>query len=258
MKDRLFSAIASVQDHLISLISISIFLILWEMLPAIGWVDPFFSSSPSRIFSTAQHMFATGFWNDIYISLTEFLWGMLIATVLGILFGLMIGWYQILNHIFEPFITMMNAAPRVALIPLIILWFGIGLQSKVAAVVLGAFFPLVISAMKSVRTLDYNLLQCARSFGANDLQVFFTLIAPNSVPFVIAGLHIAIGRGLVGVVIGEFLASQAGIGHVMAIASSTFQTDKLFVGLVCLTGFGFLLTKLLEYFEKNFNRWRIL
>jgi ABC-type nitrate/sulfonate/bicarbonate transport system permease component len=234
-----------------------LFLALWEILPALGWIDPFFSSSPSRILTAAVGMFADGFWNDIRISLSEFLAGMVIAVALGIVIGLLIGWYRDLNLIFEPFITMMNAAPRVALIPLIILWLGIGFQSKVAAVVLGAFFPIVISMMISVRTLDSTLLQCARSFGANDRQVFSTLVLPNSVPFLISGLHIAIGRGLVGVVIGELLAARAGVGHVMAVASATFQTDKVFVGLVFLTGFGYLSTKLIEYAEKRFERWRL-
>jgi len=182
----------------------------------------------------------------------------LIATVIGIVMGLLIGWYQTLYAIFEPFITLFNAAPRVALIPILILWLGIGIKSKIAAVVLGAFFPQVISVMKSVRTLDENLLRCARSFGANDAQVFRTLILPNSVPFIVAGLHIAIGRGLVGVVIGELLASQAGVGHVMALASATFQTDKLFVGLVILSGFGYFLTKLVEFAERYFEAWRSL
>jgi NitT/TauT family transport system permease protein len=245
------------RDLWIGLASFGVFLAIWELLPALGWVDPFFTSSPSRIFTTAQAMFARGFAHDIQVSLVEFFWGMLIATVTGILLGLLIGWYQTVYAIFEPFITLLNATPRVALIPLIILWMGIGMQSKIAAVVLGAFFPLVISVMKSVRTLDENLLRCARSFGANDAQVFLTLILPNAVPFIVAGMHIAIGRGLVGVVIGELLASQAGVGHVMAIASSTFQTDKLFVGLVVLAGFGYVLTKMVEYAEKYFDAWRI-
>ena len=244
------------RDFWIGLTSFGVFLIVWEALPALGWADPFFTSSPSRIVAAAQAMFAKGFMEDILVSLTEFFWGMLIATLTGILLGLLIGWYQTLYAMLEPFITLLNAAPRVALIPIIILWLGIGMQSKVAAVVLGAFFPLVISVMKSVRTLDENLLRCARSYGANDAQVFRTLILPNSVPFIVAGLHIAIGRGLVGVVIGELLASKAGVGHVMAIASSTFQTDKLFVGLVILAGFGYLLTKLVEFAEHYFDAWR--
>jgi len=244
------------RDLWIGLASFGAFLALWEALPALGLVDPFFISSPSRIFSAAQSMFAKGFAYDIQVSLTEFAWGMLIATVIGIAMGLLIGWYQTLYAIFEPFITLFNAAPRVALIPILILWLGIGMQSKIAAVVLGAFFPQVISVMKSVRTLDENLVRCARSYGANDAQVFRTLILPNSVPFIVAGLHIAIGRGLVGVVIGELLASQAGVGHVMAIATSTFQTNKLFVGLVVLSGFGYVLTKLVEFAERYFDAWR--
>lgn len=245
------------RDLWIRFASVGIFLVLWELLPALGVLDPFFSSSPLRIIETAGEMFANGFWYDIQVSLNEFFWGMLIATMTGILLGLLIGWYPVLYAIFEPFITMLNAAPRVALIPLIILWVGIGIQSKIAAVFLGAFFPLVISVMKSVQTLDDTLLRCARSFGASDAQVFSTLILPNSLPFIVAGLHIAIGRGLVGVVIGELLASQAGVGHVMAIASSTFQTDKLFVGLVLLTTFGYLLTKLIGYAENYFDEWRL-
>jgi NitT/TauT family transport system permease protein len=183
---------------------------------------------------------------------------MLISIVFGILLGLLIGWYPKLYAVFEPFITMLNTAPRVALIPILILWLGIGLQSKIAAVIMGAFFPIAISVMKSVRTLDENLLRCARSFGARDDQIFLTLIIPNSIPFIMSGLHIAIGRGLVGVVLGEMLASQAGIGHVMAVASSTFQTDRMFVGLVILAGFGYMLTKLVEYVGKFFERWRVL
>jgi len=256
--DRVFRFLTPYRSFLIGLVSVGTFLVFWELLPRLGLLDPFFSSSPSRIISTAQYMFAHGFWHDIRVSLLEYFWGMLIAIVIGISLGLLIGWYQILYAFLEPFITMLNAAPRVALIPLIILWLGIGIQSKIAAVFLGAFFPLAISVMKSVRTLDDTLLRSARSYGANDMQVFFTLILPNSIPFIVAGLHIAIGRGLVGVVIGEFLASQAGVGHVMLIASSTFQTDKVFVGLVVLTGFGFFLTKIVEYFEKKFDAWRLL
>ena len=253
---RVFRFFEQNQNFLIGFISVSIALFIWELLPSKGIIDPFFSSSPSRILSTGLEMFANGFWHDIQVSFLEFFWGMLIAAFVGIGVGLLIGWNKTLHAIIEPFLTMLNAAPRVALIPLLILWLGIGLQSKIAAVVLGAFFPLAISVMKSVRTLDDTLLQCARSFGANDAQVFRTLILPNSVPFIMAGLHIAIGRGLVGVVIGELLASRAGVGHVMAIASSTFQTDKLYVALIVLTSFGYGLTKLVEVIESHFNSWR--
>jgi ABC-type nitrate/sulfonate/bicarbonate transport system permease component len=230
--------------------------VLWELLPALGWVDPFFTSSPTLILRAAEWLFAHGLWNDIRVSLGEFGLGMSVAIILGILIGMVLGWYRNLDAMFEPFVTMFNAMPRVALLPMIILWLGIGIESKVAAVFLGAFFPIVISVMKGVRTVDENLLKCARSFCASDWQVFRTLALPTCVPFLVSGLHIAVGRGLVGVVIGELLASQAGIGNMINKASSTFQTDKVFVGVILLTGFGYFLTEILKLLEKTFDSWR--
>ena len=234
-----------------------IFLVLWELIPALGWVDPFFTSSPSRIITAAGWLFEHGLWNDILVSLNEFGLGMILAIILGILIGMLLGWYRTLDAMFEPFITMLNAMPRVALLPLIILWLGIGIESKVAAVFLGAFFPIVITVMKGVKTVDETLLMCAHSFNASDRQIFATLVLPTSVPFIVAGLHLAVGRGLVGVVIGELLASQAGVGHMIMVSSATFQTDKLFVGIFLLAGFGYFLTEALKQVEKLFESWRI-
>jgi len=231
-------------------------LVLWELLPDIGLVNPFFTSSPARIIAAGAWLFAHGFWNDILVSLGEFAGGMALAILFSIPLGLFLGWYRRMNAAFEPFVTMINAMPRVALLPLIILWLGIGMASKVAAVFLGAFFPLAINMMVGVKTVDETLLKCARSFGATDRQVFTTLALPTSVPFLVAGMRLALGRGLVGVVVGEMLASTAGIGHMMSLASSSFQTDKMFVGLILLAGFGYLLTELLIRLEKRFASWR--
>ena len=244
------------QKLLLSLTTLVAFLILWELLAAAKWVDPFFTSSPSRIWGAANWLFAHGLWNDIWVSLSEFGLGMLIACILGILVGMLLGWYRTLDAMFEPFVTMFNAMPRVALLPLIIIWLGIGIESKVAAVFLGAFFPIVITVMRGVRTVDENLLKCSRSFCASDWQVFKTLALPTCVPYLVAGMHIAVGRGLVGVVIGELLASQAGIGHMINKASTSFQTDKVFVGIILLTVFGYFLTEVLKQLEKTFEPWR--
>ncbi len=243
-------------EKILPFASTIIFLAVWEMLSSSKIVDPFFISSPSRIFYSAQWLFAHGLWNDIRISLLEFSWGMLLAIFVGVILGWALGWYRVLSVAVEPFVTMMNAAPRVALLPLLILWLGIGIESKIAAVFLGAFFPIVFTVMKGVRTIDQSLIELARSFGANDAQVFTTLAIPSSAPYIMTGLHIAVGRGLVGVVIGELLAAQAGIGYMMSRASSSFQTDKVFVGLVLLTSFGYVLTEILKMIDKYFESWR--
>jgi NitT/TauT family transport system permease protein len=144
----------------------------------------------------------------------------------------------------------------VALLPLIILWLGIGIESKIAAVFLGAFFPILVNVIAGVKTIDATLLKCARSFGANDRQIFLTLALPTSLPFMVAGMQLAVGRGLVGVVVGEMLAAQAGIGHTMALSSAMFQTDRVFVCLILLSGFGYILTILVKRLEKYFEKWR--
>ena len=246
----------SVRDKLLRIFSVSLFLLTWELISYFEIVNPFFISSPSRIYISAQRLFANGLWEDIWVSLAEFLLGMSLAIIFGILTGWMLGWYRTIQVIFEPFITTMNAAPRVALLPLFILWLGIGIESKVAAVFMGAFFPIVFNVMKGVATLDKDLLQLARSFGAKDLMVFFSLVIPASVPFIMVGLHIAIGRGIVGVVLGEMIGGQAGVGHMMAVAGATFQTDRVFVGLLLLTGFGYTLTEGIKLLELKFEKWR--
>jgi len=243
------------ENVLLALGAMLAFLILWEILPAIGLANPFFTSSPSRILAAAGWLFAHGFWNDLLVSLKEFVAGIGLAILFSIPLGLLLGWYRRLNAMFEPFVTMFNAMPRVALIPLIILWLGIGTQSKVAAVFLGAFFPLMINMMAGVKTVDETLLKCARSFGATDRQIFTTLALPTCAPFLVAGMRLALGRGLVGVVVGEMLASTAGVGHMMTLASASFQTDKMFVGLVLLAGFGYFLTDLLKRLEQRFAFW---
>jgi len=230
---------------------------VWEILPAAGLANPFFTSSPSRIVDSARWLFAHGLWEDIRVSLIEYAWGMLLAVLAGVLLGWALGWYEAAGDLIEPYITIFNAAPRVALFPLLILWLGIGIESKIAAVFLGAFFPIIFTVMKGARTVDASLVQLARSFGANDLRLFTTLVIPSTVPFIVAGLQIAVGRGLVGVVIGELLAAQAGVGHMMALAASSFQTDKVFVGLLLLTGFGYLVTEIIKIVERHFETWRL-
>lgn len=241
---------------LLSLASVAIFLALWELLPALGLVKPLFTSSPSRITAAFVTLAQGRLWNDLRVSGIEFAAGMGLAVVVGIPFGVLLGWSGRFNAIFGPFVSALYAVPRVALMPLLILWLGIGIYSKIAIVFLGAVFPIIVNTMSSVRALDETLVRCARSFGANDRQILITIALPSAVPFILAGLRLGVGRGLVGVVVGELIAAQAGIGHMMNIAGATFQTDKVFVGVMILALFGWGLTGLLEALERRFDSWR--
>ncbi len=244
------------ENTILALGSLAIFLTLWELIPNLGLVKPLFTSSPTRIFRAAQWLFAHGLWHDIRVSAIEFIAGFSLAAITGIILGILLGWYRRLRAMCDPFVSALYATPRVALLPLLILWLGIGMKSKVAVVFLGAIFPILVNVMTGIRTIDETLLKCARSFGATDQQIFITLALPSSVPFLIAGMRLAVGRGLVGVVVGELVASTAGIGHMMSIAGATFQTDKVFVGIILLAGSGYILTEGLKRLEARFEMWR--
>lgn len=230
---------------------------LWDAIGKDCSSSPLFTSSPSKVAFAAVKMFSSGsIWNDIYVSGQEFLIGFALAIIIGIPFGLLMGWYRRFNYVFDPFIAMGNATPRAALTPLLIIWLGIGIWSKVALVFLGAIFPIVINTQSGVRALDETLLRAAHSFGAKDRQIFTTIALPGSVPFIISGIRVGLGHGLIGIVIGELLGSVAGIGFLIQNASALFQTDRLWVGVFLIMIFGVVFANVLTRLEHRFDAWR--
>jgi NitT/TauT family transport system permease protein len=220
-------------------------------------INPMFMSAPSLIAKAAFGLFASGeIYNDLYISGTELLGGFLLSAVFAIPFGIIVGWYKKVSYIFDPFINAMNATPRVALLPLVIIWLGIGILSKVGIIFLGAVFPIMINARDGVKTTPINLLTAARSFGASEWMLFKTVDLPSTFPFILSGLRQGLGRAIVGVMVGELYAATAGIGFMITVAGATFQTDKVFVGVLVFALTGMLGTELLGRIEKRFDKWR--
>ena len=146
--------------------------------------------------------------------------------------------------------------PRVALLPLVIIWLGIGILSKVGIIFLGAVFSILINTRDGVKTTPVNLLNAARSFGASEWMVFKTVVVPSTIPFILTGLRLAVGRALVGVLVGELYAATAGIGFMITVAGATFQTDKVFVGVGIFALSGMIGMELLTKVERRFDKWR--
>jgi ABC-type nitrate/sulfonate/bicarbonate transport system permease component len=240
--------------------SIVLLLMVWQVVPYFVQLKPgtkLFFTVPSQIAGTLWEMFASGsVWAPLGVSATAFAIGLALAVVAGLPLGILLGRSNTLSAMFDPFITAFNATPRLVFLPLLMLWFGIGLWSKVAVVFLGALFPLLINTYEGVRNADKLLINVVRSFGANEWDIARLVVVPNALPFIIVGLRLAIGRALLGVVVSEFFGSQEGLGVVMVRAASAFQVNVVFAGLIIFAGLSLVMTGLVKLLEDRTSRWR--
>ena len=235
-------------------------LVAWEVLPHIVKISEgtkLFFTTPSQVVGTLWNMFATGtVWTPLAVSASGFALGLGIAIMIGIPLGVVIGRSATLNAMFDPFITAFNATPRLVFLPLVMLWFGLGLEAKVVIVVIGAMFPLLINTYEGVRNADKVLINVVRSFGANEWDIARLVVLPNSLPYIVSGLRLAIGRAVLGVVVAEFFGSEEGVGVMMVKAAGRYQVDVVFSGLIIFTVLSLLMTGLVKIGEDRLTRWR--
>jgi len=230
---------------------------IWELLAALRVKPAIVLPGPVEVINAFQQLFSTSvIWSDLQTSGRELLFGLLLATVVGLPLGLLIGWYRRLSYVLNPFVNFLYATPRIALTPLLIIWLGIGDASKIAIVFLMAVFPILINTATGVQDLDPALLRVARCFGAGDLQIFRTIALPGNVPFIISGLRLAVGQALIGVFVAELSGAQHGIGMLMNDAGQQFQTSVVFAGLIIFAVTGVLLIGLLRRVERHYAAWR--
>jgi len=255
---RLYKFYLNQEKKILGSTAVILFLVVWKLVGnVLQLINPMFMSAPSLIGKAAYQLFASGeIFNDLYISGIELFWGYILSAAVAVPFGIAIGWYKKMSYIFDPFVNAMNATPRVALLPLVIIWLGIGILSKVGIIFLGAVFPILINTRDGVKTTPANLLTAARSFGASEWMLFRSVVLPSTIPFILSGLRLGLGRAIVGVMVGELYAATAGIGFMITVAGATFQTDKVFVGVLIFALTGMLGMELLTRVEKRFDTWR--
>ncbi len=246
------------ENMLLGLIAVVAFMFFWEFSVVWGWANPLFTSAPTRIIKAGAAMVRDGsIWNDLAVSGMEFALGYGLAVVVGVPLGILMGWYRRFNALLEPFVNALYATPRIALMPLIIIWFGVDMTSKVAIIFLSTVFPILVNTMTGVRTIDRDFIKVARSFGATDGQLFTTVALPSSVPNLLTGLRLGLGHALIGIVVGEMYGASAGIGYMMQMAGATFQTDRVMVGIIIIAAAGMALTQVLKMIENRFEMWRV-
>jgi ABC-type nitrate/sulfonate/bicarbonate transport system permease component len=230
---------------------------VWQALWSAGKISPLFLSGPSAIVKQFVYGLRHGtLLSDLAYSGINFAVGFALALVSGVVLGLILGWYRRLRLIFDPFMNALYATPRIAMVPMIIIWFGVGMGSKIFIVFITAFFAILINTVAGVRNIDPDLLRAARAYCASDWQIFTTLALPGSVPFILTGVRQGVALGLIGVVVGEMFGGSRGIGFMVAYGGQTFATDTLFVGVLIIAFAGILLTALAERLERQFSRWK--
>ena len=240
--------------------SIVILLALWEVLPRVVTMSAgtkLFFTTPSQVVGTLWTMFATGsIWTPLGVSASGFGLGLAFSIVVGLPLGVLIGRSRTLNAMLDPFITAFNATPRLVFLPLVMLWFGLGLWSKVIIVFIGALFPILINTYEGVRNADKTLINVVRSFGASEWDIARLVVVPNAMPYILAGLRLAIGRAVLGVVVAEFFGSESGLGVMMVQAAGRYQVDVVFSGLIVFAVLSLIMTAMVQVLENRLSRWR--
>jgi len=238
-------------------ISVAVVIGIWQYAWNKEWISPLFFSGPSAIASQFWYLLTEeNLVNDLKFSGQNFAVGLSIAIVFGVILGVIVGWYRRARMVMDPFLNALYATPRIAMVPLIIIWFGIDAQAKIFIVFMSAFFPILVNTVSGVRNLDPDLLRAARAFCATDWQIFKTLAVPGSVPFILTGIRQGVALGLIGVVVGEMFGGSEGVGYKIVFGGQVFQTDTMFVGVIIIALSGMILTFLTERLERRFSRWR--
>jgi ABC-type nitrate/sulfonate/bicarbonate transport system permease component len=230
---------------------------LWEALTRIGWVPVLFLPSPLGVLAEAGDMIRSGeLFMHLGASLVRLVLGFVVGGILGVLAGIVVGFFPVAEAIGEPLIAATFPVPKIALLPLLILWLGLGEPSKIAVIALGVFFPMAINTYTGVRQADPLLVRAAVSFGARRWSVIRKVILPSALPMIFAGLRLGAGTALLLLVAAEMIAVESGIGFLVLHAGNIMSTTKLMVGIVVLSLLGLFSHWGLSRLERLAIPWR--
>jgi NitT/TauT family transport system permease protein len=242
--------------NLIRIVSVVLFFAWWEY--AGRDANPLFMTYPSAIFKAAWILTQSGeLPQAILASMVPFLIGLTLSIVGGIVIGIVIGQVWLLEYILDPFLNALYAVPRVALIPLIILWAGLETTGKVVIITSIAIFPVIVNTYSGIKDVRGSLIEIGRAYGASELQIFAKIILPASVPYIMAGIRLAVGLAIIGFIVAEFFTAITGLGGIIVLYANNFATAKLFVPIIVTGILGIALSELVAAIERRLSRWRL-
>ncbi len=244
----------AMQNIAIRVVSVAIVLGLWEMLG--NRIDPVLFTKPSLVAVAAVQMVMSGeLWNYLAPSLVVLAIGLSLAAVIGIAVGLTLARFWVVDVALGVYITFLYSIPSVALVPLIVLWTGYETTAKVVILFMFAFFPMAINTYQGVKNVDPKLVEVGRAFRCSEGQLWVNIVLPGALPFIVTGLRLAVGRGLIGMVLADLYTAISGVGYLIVRTASTYQVDKMFVPIVTLGLLGVTLTALLRVLERWVAPW---
>jgi len=221
-------------------------------------IDPVLFTTPTKVALAAVDMIKSGeLWQYLWPSLVVLGIGLSLAAVAGVAIGLLLARYWLLDVALTVYITFLYSIPSVALVPLVVLWAGFETTAKVIILFMFAFFPMVINTYQGVKNVDPRLIEVGRSFRCSERQLWTNIVLPGALPFIVTGLRLAVGRGLIGMVLADQYTAIAGIGYLIVRTAATYQVDKMFVPIVTLGILGITLTALLRVLERRVAPWTL-
>jgi ABC-type nitrate/sulfonate/bicarbonate transport system permease component len=242
--------------NLVRAISLTVFLCVWEFVGR--RMDPIFMTYPLAIFKATIGLVASGeLLRGLMQSFVPFAIGMVISIVGGVTIGLAMGISRIFEYAVDPYVNALNAIPRVALVPLVILWCGLGVFAKIVIIVSVAIFPIIINTYSGVRDVRGVLLDVGNAYSATRWQTLRWIILPSALPFVMAGIRLGLGLGIIGMIVAEFFTAINGLGGIIVEYGNTFQTAKMFVAIFVVGIMGVVMSEAAMALERRWASWRV-
>jgi ABC-type nitrate/sulfonate/bicarbonate transport system permease component len=232
-------------------------ILLWQF-----WVDVFHPNqfavvSPTEVVEAARNMAETGtLWTDLWLSLQILFFGFIAGFAAGVVIGVVVGSSRRLNAIFGPWITIFYSIPIIAVAPLLIIWIGFDMKARIVIVAVAAFFPVVINTRAGVQSVERGLRDVCTAFRASRMEVFRFVLIPGSVPYILAGIRLGLGRGLIALVFADFFGATAGLGYLLNTSQATVQTANVYVVIVILAVLGLSFNGIVTFLERRFATYQ--
>ncbi len=250
-KNKLFISICQI-------LIIIIFLVIWQLLASFNIIDTFIFSSPKQILNTIINLYKNkNLFGHIWVTIYETILSFSIATIFGTVIATILWWFKKLHKIIEPYLTILNSLPKVALGPIIIIWFGAGIKSIIFMALLISLIITIINVYEGFNNVNENKIKLMKSLGATKKQIFFKLIFPNSINTIISALKINVSMSLIGVIMGEFLVSKKGIGYLILYGSQVFNLSLVISGIFILCIVAALMYYVVSILEKKISKQNV-